>query len=120
MTQDRVGSKILYITHDFLATMLGTNRSGVSLAAGVLQRERSIEYNHGAVTIMNRKKLEDFACECYATMQRYRSIRQGTISYMLCSAGRRTLESGRKAALRLLCARARIFRKPAGCVPLCL
>ena len=71
MTQDRVDSKILYITHDFLATMLGTNRSSVSLAAGVLQRERSIEYNHGAVTIMNRKRLEDFACECYAIMQQY-------------------------------------------------
>ncbi len=64
MTQDRVDSRVLYITHDFLATMLGTNRSSVSLAAGFLQRERSIEYNHGAVTIMNRKRLEDFACEC--------------------------------------------------------
>ncbi len=71
MTQDRVDSKILHITHDFLATMLGTNRSSVSLAAGVLQREGSIEYNRGAVTIMNRKKLEDFACECYAIMQQY-------------------------------------------------
>lgn len=71
MTQDRVDSKFLHITHDFLATMLGTNRSSVSLAAGVLQREKSIEYNHGTVTIMNRKKLEDSACECYAIMQQY-------------------------------------------------
>jgi CRP-like cAMP-binding protein len=71
MTQDRVDSKILHITHDFLATMLGTNRSSVSLAAGVLQRERSIEYNHEAVTITNRRRLEDFACECYAIMQQY-------------------------------------------------
>ena len=41
MTQDRVGSKSLHITHDFLATMLGTDRSTVSLAAGALQTEEA-------------------------------------------------------------------------------
>jgi CRP-like cAMP-binding protein len=71
MTQDRVDSECLPITHDFLATMLGTNRSSVSLAAGILQREKSIEYTHGAVTIVNRKRLEVSACECYAVMQQY-------------------------------------------------
>jgi CRP-like cAMP-binding protein len=71
MTQDRVDSKCLPITHDFLATMLGTNRSSVSLAAGILQREKSIEYLHGAVTIVNRRKLEESACECYGVMQQY-------------------------------------------------
>ena len=71
MTQDRVDSECLSITHDFLATMLGTNRSSVSLAAGILQREKSIEYTHGAVTIVNRKRLEESACECYAIMQQY-------------------------------------------------
>jgi hypothetical protein len=43
------------VTHDLLATMLGTNRSSVSLAAGILQREKNIEYTHGSVTIVNRK-----------------------------------------------------------------
>lgn len=71
MTQDRVDSECLPITHDFLATMQGTNRSSVSLAAGILQREKSIEYTHGAVTIVNRKRLEMSACECYAVMQEY-------------------------------------------------
>ena len=71
MTQDRVDSEYLPITHDFLATMLGTNRSSVSLAAGILQREKSIEYSHGAVTIVNRKRLEESACECYDIMQQY-------------------------------------------------
>ncbi len=71
MTQDRVDSEFLPITHDFLATMLGTNRSSVSLAAGILQRQQSIEYIHGAVKIVNRKTLEDSACECYAIMQQY-------------------------------------------------
>ena len=71
MTQDRVDSGSLPITHDFLATMLGTDRPTVSLAAGVLQRKKIIEYTRGAVKIVNRKKLEDSACECYGVIQRY-------------------------------------------------
>jgi CRP-like cAMP-binding protein len=70
-TQDRVDSESLPITHDFLATMLGTNRSSVSLAAGILQRKKLIRYTRGAVTILNRKKLEGSACECYGITQQY-------------------------------------------------
>src|ERR1700732_4314639 len=44
MTQDRVDSGSLAITHDFLATMLGTDRPSVSEAAGVLQRTELIEH----------------------------------------------------------------------------
>jgi CRP-like cAMP-binding protein len=71
MTQDRVDSESLPITHDFLATMLGTDRPSVSLAAGALQKKQLIEYGRGAVKIVNRKKLEDSACECYAVTQQY-------------------------------------------------
>ena len=71
MTQDRVDSGSLPITHDFLATMLGTDRPTVSLAAGALQRKELIEYTRGAVKIVNRKKLEDSACECYGVIQQY-------------------------------------------------
>jgi CRP-like cAMP-binding protein len=71
MTQDRVDSGSLPITHDFLATMLGTDRPSVSLAAGVLQRKKIIEYTRGAVKIVSRKKLEDSACECYPVIQQY-------------------------------------------------
>jgi CRP-like cAMP-binding protein len=71
MTQDRMDSGSLRITHDFLATMLGTDRSTVSLAAGVLQRKELIEYTRGAVKIVNRKKLEDSACECYGVIRQY-------------------------------------------------
>jgi CRP-like cAMP-binding protein len=71
MTQDRVDSGALPITHDFLATMLGTDRPSVSLAAGVLQKKQLIEYSRGAVKIVNRKKLEDFACECYGVIRQY-------------------------------------------------
>ena len=71
MSQDRVNSGSLPITHDFLATMLGTDRPSVSEAAGVLQKKKLIEYTRGAVKIVNRKKLENSACECYGVMRQY-------------------------------------------------
>jgi Crp-like helix-turn-helix protein len=49
----RADSGSLPITHDFLATMLRTDRPNVSLAAGVLQRKNLIEYTRGAVKILN-------------------------------------------------------------------
>ena len=51
--------------------MLGTDRSTVSLSAGVLQKKELIEYTRGAVKIVNRKSLEDAACECYEVIQHY-------------------------------------------------
>ncbi len=71
IAQDRVDSGIVPITHDFLATMLGTDRPSVTVAAGILQREAIIEYTRGSVRILNRKKLESFACECYALIKQY-------------------------------------------------
>ena len=69
MTQDRVDFGVLSITHDFLATMLGTDRPTISLAAGILQKKKLIEYRRGAVKILNRKKLERSTCECYGIIQ---------------------------------------------------
>jgi CRP-like cAMP-binding protein len=71
LAQDRVGSGLLRITHDFLAMMLGTDRPSVSLAAGGLQKKRIIEYTRGSVKILNRKKLESSACECYRIIQQF-------------------------------------------------
>lgn len=71
LTQDRVGSGLLRITHEFLAMMLGTDRPSVSLAANTLQKRKIIEYTHGAVKILNRKKLEGSACECYRVIREF-------------------------------------------------
>jgi CRP-like cAMP-binding protein len=71
ITQDRVDSPTLAITHDFLATMLGTDRPTVSLAAGILQNKLVIECTRGAVQILSRAKLEKCACECYGVIQQY-------------------------------------------------
>jgi CRP-like cAMP-binding protein len=71
MASDRVDSGTLRVTHDFLATMLGTDRPSVSLAAGLFQRMNIIKYSRGAVKILNRGALENQSCECYAVIQRY-------------------------------------------------
>src|SRR6266436_7797430 len=63
MNQDRVNLGELPITHDFIATMMGTDRSTVSVAAAVLQKKGIIDYVRGAVKIVNRRKLEKSACE---------------------------------------------------------
>jgi len=69
MAQDRVDAGVLSITHDFLATMLGTDRPTITLAAGILQKKKLIEYPRGSVKILNRTKLERSACECYGIIQ---------------------------------------------------
>jgi CRP-like cAMP-binding protein len=71
MTQDRVDSGVLPITHDFIATMMGTDRSTVSMAASIMQKNGIIEYVRGEVKIVNRRKLEKSACECYAVIQQF-------------------------------------------------
>jgi hypothetical protein len=71
MAHDRVDSGTLRITHDFLATMLGTDRPSVSQAAGNLQKMNIIQYRRGTVKILNRAALEGRACECYGVIQRY-------------------------------------------------
>lgn len=71
---DRVDEDSLHITHDFLATMLGTDRPSVSLAASALQKKGAIEYTRGAVRISNRERLEESACECYRVMQQFNGL----------------------------------------------
>ena len=69
MSQDRIRSDKLPLTQEFLAQMLGTRRSSVTVAAGALQKLELIAYTRGSVTILNRQKLEDTACDCYGIVQ---------------------------------------------------
>ena len=57
------------LTHEFLAMMLGVQRSGVSIAARSLQKAGLIEYTRGRVTITDQPGLEEAACECYGVMR---------------------------------------------------
>lgn len=66
MCHDRVQSDSVPITHEFLAIMLGTRRSTVTLAIGMLQKAGFVEPSRGSVKITNRIGLEGAACECYS------------------------------------------------------
>ncbi len=65
MTYDRVGSAKIRLTHEYLAMMLGTQRSGVTIAAATFQKAGFIEYAHGVITLLDRAGLADASCECY-------------------------------------------------------
>ncbi len=68
MCSDRLQSDHIPITHEFLAMMLGTRRSSVSIAAGILHKSGLITYSRGSVTIQNRDQLAHAACECYQSV----------------------------------------------------
>ena len=65
MCHDRVESNELPLTQEFISNMLGTRRASVGSAASGLQEEGMIRYSKGRITVLNRKRLEEFACECY-------------------------------------------------------
>jgi len=65
MTHDRVGSSEIRLTHEYLAMMLGSRRSGVTIAAATLQKAGLIRYAQGVITILDLTGLEDTSCECY-------------------------------------------------------
>lgn len=62
---DRMESESLNLTQEFLAQMLGVQRSTVTVAAGELQREGMIGYSRGKINILDRQALTKMACECY-------------------------------------------------------
>jgi CRP-like cAMP-binding protein len=66
---DRTQTDSLQITQEFLAQMLGSRRSTVTVAAGQLQRQGLIDYSRGRVRIVNRAGLEAITCECYQVVR---------------------------------------------------
>jgi CRP-like cAMP-binding protein len=70
MSAERIGSNSVPLTQELLAQMLGTRRSSVTVAAGMLQKAGLIAHTRGDVRIVDRKGLEEAACECYGIMGR--------------------------------------------------
>lgn len=67
--QDCILKDELPLTQEFIANMLGTRRSGVTVAAGMLQQAGIIRYSRGRIMILDQQALEDTACECYHLIQ---------------------------------------------------
>jgi CRP-like cAMP-binding protein len=61
---DRAGADSFPMTQEFLALMLGVQRPGVTLAARSLREHGLITYNHGTISVLDRRGLEAAACEC--------------------------------------------------------
>jgi CRP-like cAMP-binding protein len=69
-TQDRSESDVFPMTQEFLSEMLGVQRTSVSALAAELQDLELIRYRRGQIQILDRRGLEEKACECYAAAQR--------------------------------------------------
>jgi CRP-like cAMP-binding protein len=67
--RDRVGRNDIPITHEAMAMMLGVRRATVTEAAGALQAAGLIRYRRGVITVVDRNRLEDASCECYAIVR---------------------------------------------------
>jgi CRP-like cAMP-binding protein len=66
MSQDRARVDSFPMTQEFLATMLGVRRVGITAAAGELSRRGLITYHRGELTVLDRAGLQSAACGCYA------------------------------------------------------
>lgn len=67
--RDRIQSNELPLTQEFISHMLGTRRSGVTIAASTFQQAGMIRYSRGKITILNQENLESSACECYKVIK---------------------------------------------------
>ena len=67
-THDRVQGDTFHLTQEIISYMLGTPRTRVTMAAGVIQEAGLIRYKRGKITIIDRRGLEETACECYRSV----------------------------------------------------
>ncbi len=70
LSLDRLPDNCLTMTQELIANMLGVRREGVTDAAGKLQKLGVIEYHRGHITVLDRPRLEQLSCECYAVVKK--------------------------------------------------
>ena len=70
LSLDPLPTNKLTMTQELIANMLGVRREGVTEAAGKLQTAGLIEYSRGAITVLDRPRLEKQSCECYQVVKR--------------------------------------------------
>jgi len=69
LTQDRTGGGGFSLTQDYMAIMVGVQRTTISAIASDLKARGLIRYTRGHVEVLDRAGLEEAACECYDAMQ---------------------------------------------------
>lgn len=74
MFHDRSTNDELKLTQEFIALMLGVHRPSVSKNAKKLQQKGFIRYNRGKITVLDRKGLEEYSCECYGADKQFRDL----------------------------------------------
>jgi CRP-like cAMP-binding protein len=70
LSLDRLKSSEISMTQELIANMLGVRREGVNEGAGKLQKLGVLRYRHGHITVLDRPKLEEMCCECYAVVRK--------------------------------------------------
>jgi CRP-like cAMP-binding protein len=70
LSLDRLSGSELVMTQELIANMLGVRRQGVTAAALKLQRAGLIRYSRGHITVLDRRRLEQRTCECYAVVRK--------------------------------------------------
>jgi CRP-like cAMP-binding protein len=73
---DHMHGHDFHLSQEFLAVMLGVRRQSVSAVASSFQASGLIRYSHGDITVLNHRRLEDTACECYAAIRQFSSSGQ--------------------------------------------
>lgn len=68
-THDRAGDKMIHLTQESLAEMMGVQRTTVTAVTGVLQERGLIRTHRGRVEVLDRAGLERAACECYRAVE---------------------------------------------------
>lgn len=113
MLHDRVEGDRFFITHDFIAQMLGIHRPSVTLAAIEFKNRGTIDYTRGALIIADRAALEAESCECYELIRknysaydellevRYLNHRMEQVNGMLANEMRRRRELQSTAVARV-------------------
>ncbi|WP_312897042.1 Crp/Fnr family transcriptional regulator [Microvirga soli] len=100
-THDRLDQDTLPHTHEFLAEMLGVQRSTVSTVLRSLQTSRLIEQQRGGINVLDRAGLEHAACECYRKIRfRFDRLLPGTFAQVDRTASATSTPPGLKAAAK--------------------
>jgi hypothetical protein len=86
MTHDRVPGDEFEMKHEFMAMMLGVTCSVVTSAAVSLQKGKMLRYTRGQVTVLDRRRVEATACECYGMVKAEyaRSAQPGGVRWKRC------------------------------------